>query len=182
MKKLLVILFSIYSFNLILAQGYKIGDLATDFNLKNVDGKMVSLAGIKNAKGYIVIFTCNHCPYSIAYENRIIALDKMFNDKGYPVIAINPNDNNEYPEDSFENMVVRAKEKAFTFPYLIDEGQKVYPKYGATRTPHVFVLKKEKTSANLFAISSSPAAGLLPPIALMRFFTAELFLSIFVIS
>lgn len=144
MKKLLVILFSIYSFNLILAQGYKIGDLATDFNLKNVDGKMVSLAGIKNAKGYIVIFTCNHCPYSIAYENRIIALDKTFKDKGYPVIAINPNDNNEYPEDSFENMVVRAKEKDFTFPYLIDEGQKVYPKYGATRTPHVFVLKKEE--------------------------------------
>lgn len=144
MKKLLVILFSIYSFNLILAQGYKIGDLATDFNLKNVDGKMVSLAGFKNAKGYIVIFTCNHCPYSIAYENRIIALDKTFKDKGYPVIAINPNDNNEYPEDSFENMVVRAKEKAFTFPYLIDEGQKVYPKYGATRTPHVFVLKKEE--------------------------------------
>lgn len=144
MKKLLIILFSIYSVNLLFAQGYKIGDIAADFNLKNVDGKMVSLAGFKDAKGFIVIFTCNHCPYSIAYENRINGLDKMFKDKGYPVIAINPNDNKEYPEDSFDNMVIRAKEKAFTFPYLMDEGQKVYPKYGATRTPHVFILKKEE--------------------------------------
>ncbi len=144
MKKLLIIILSIFSFNLLFAQGYKIGDVATDFKLKNVDGKMVSLAGFKDAKGFIIIFTCNHCPYSIAYENRIIGLDKMFKDKGFPVIAINPNDNKEYPEDSFDNMVIRAKEKAFTFPYLIDEGQKVYPKYGATRTPHVFILKKEE--------------------------------------
>lgn len=144
MKKLLIIILSIFSFNLLFAQGYKIGDVATDFKLKNVDGKMVSLAGFKDAKGFIIIFTCNHCPYSIAYENRIIGLDKMFKDKGFPVIAINPNDNKEYPEDSFDNMVIRAKEKAFTFPYLIDEGQEVYPKYGATRTPHVFILKKEE--------------------------------------
>ncbi len=144
MKKLLIIILSIFSFNLLFAQGYKIGDVATDFKLKNVDGKMVSLAGFKDAKGFIIIFTCNHCPYSIAYENRIIGLDKMFKDKGFPVIAINPNDNKEYPEDSFDNMVIRAKEKAFTFPYLIDEGQKIYPKYGATRTPHVFILKKEE--------------------------------------
>lgn len=144
MKKLLIIILSIFSFNLLFAQGYKIGDVATDFKLKNVDGKMVSLAGFKDAKGFIIIFTCNHCPYSIAYENRIIGLDKMFKDKGFPVIAINPNDNKEYPEDSFDNMVIRAKEKAFTFPYLIDEGQKIYPKYGTTRTPHVFILKKEE--------------------------------------
>jgi peroxiredoxin len=125
------------------AQGYKVGDVATDFKLKNVDGKMVSLSDFKDAKGFIVIFTCNHCPFAVSYENRIIELDKMFKSKGYPVIAINPNDNESYPEDSFDNMIIRAKEKEFTFPYLFDEGQKIYPQYGATRTPYVFILKKE---------------------------------------
>jgi len=122
-------------------KGYKVGDVAADFKLKNVDGKMVSLADI-DAKGYIVIFTCNHCPFSIAYEDRIIALDKLYKAKGYPVIAINPNDPEVQPKDSFDAMKQRAKEKKFTFPYLLDEGQKVYPVYGATRTPHVFLLQK----------------------------------------
>lgn len=124
-------------------KGYQIGDDATDFKLKNIDGKMVSLADYKDAKGFIVIFTCNHCPYAIAYEDRIIALDKKYKKLGYPVIAINPNDPSVQPEDSFEMMQVRAKEKGFTFPYLLDEGQKIYPQYGATRTPHVYVLNKE---------------------------------------
>lgn len=124
-------------------KGYDIGDEATDFRLKNVDGKMVSLSDYKDAKGYIVIFTCNHCPYSKMYEDRIIDLDKKYKDKGFPVIAINPNDPAAQPEDSFANMQKRAKEKGFTFPYLFDDGQKIYPQYGATRTPHVFVLNKE---------------------------------------
>ena len=123
------------------SQGYQVGDLASGFTLKNVDGKMVSLSDYKNEKGVILIFTCNHCPYAVAYQDRIIALDKEFKAKGYPVIAINPNDATQYPEDSYENMVMRAKEKGFTFPYLYDEKQEVYPVYGATRTPHVFVLK-----------------------------------------
>ncbi|MDP5077419.1 MAG: redoxin domain-containing protein [Nonlabens sp.] len=123
--------------------GYDIGSVATDFKLKNIDGKMVSLANYKNAKGFIVIFTCNHCPYSVAYEDRIIAIDKKFKEKGYPVIAINPNNPTAYPEDSFDNMKVRAKEKGFTFPYLFDAGQQIYPQYGATKTPHVFLLQKE---------------------------------------
>lgn len=125
-----------------IASGYSIGDVATDFNLKNVDGNMVSLKDYKNAKGFIVIFTCNHCPYAVAYEDRIIALDKRFKSKGYPVIAINPNNPEKQPKDSYELMQVRAKEKGFTFPYLFDEGQKIYPQYGATKTPHVFVLEK----------------------------------------
>src|SRR5690606_34894199 len=112
--------------------GYKIGDMATDFKLKNIDGKLVSLADYKDAKGYIVIFTCNHCPYAKAYEDRIVALDKKYKKLGFPVIAINPNNPGKQPEDSFENMKVRAKEKGFSFPYLIDEGQKIYPQYGAT--------------------------------------------------
>ena len=123
--------------------GYNVGDEATDFKLKNVDGKMVSLADYPSAKGFIVIFTCNHCPYAKKYEDRIIALDKTYKSKGYPVIAINPNNPAVEPQDSFDEMVTRAKEKKFTFPYLFDDGQKIFPVYGATRTPHVFVLKKE---------------------------------------
>lgn len=123
-------------------EGYKVGDVATDFRLENVDGRMVSHSDYDEAKGFIVIFTCNHCPYSVANEERIIALDRMYKPKGYPVIAINPNDPAAQPEDSFEKMRVRAKEKGFTFPYLFDEGQKIYPQYGATKTPHVFVLEK----------------------------------------
>ncbi|PQJ30689.1 thioredoxin family protein [Nonlabens arenilitoris] len=124
-------------------KGYDIGDKATDFNLKNVDGKMVSLKDYSDAQGFIIIFTCNHCPYSVAYEDRIIALDKEFKDQGYPVIAINPNNPEAYPEDSYDNMKIRAQNKGFTFPYLFDAGQKIYPQYGATKTPHVFLLKKE---------------------------------------
>lgn len=125
-----------------LAQGYQIGDVAVDFKLKNVDDKFVSLADYKDAKGFIVVFTCNHCPYAKAYEERLVALDLRFKDKGYPVIAINPNNPVAYPADSFDEMKIRHKEKGFTFPYLFDDGQKIYPVFGATKTPHVFVLEK----------------------------------------
>ncbi len=124
------------------ALGYKIGDVATDFSLINIDNQKVSLADYTEAKGFIVIFTCNHCPYAVAYEDRIIGLDKKYKELGFPVIAINPNDPVKQPEDSFENMVIRAKQKGFTYPYLLDEGQEIYPQYGATKTPHVFVLQK----------------------------------------
>lgn len=124
--------------------GYDIGDMATDFSLMNIDGKKVSLSDYTDAKGFILTFTCNHCPYAVAYEDRLVALDKKYQSKGYPVIAINPNNPESYPEDSFDNMKIRAKEKGFTFPYLFDEGQKIYPQYGATKTPHTFVLQKIK--------------------------------------
>lgn len=124
-------------------KGYEVGDAAADFKLKNVDGKMVSLSDYKSAKGFIVIFTCNHCPYAKKYEDRIVELDKKYKDQGYPVIAINPNDPSVQPEDGYKQMIERAKEKGFTFPYLMDEGQKVFPQYGATKTPHVFLLQKE---------------------------------------
>ncbi len=122
--------------------GYKVGDIATDFSLKNVNNKMVSLKGIKDAKGFIVVFTCNHCPYAVAYEDRVVALDAKYKKLGYPVIAINPNNPEKQKDDSFDKMQARAKEKKFTFPYLLDEGQKIYPQYGATKTPHVYVLQK----------------------------------------
>lgn len=125
------------------SEGYKIGDKATDFSLKNIDNKMVSMANYHDAKGFIIIFTCNTCPYSVAYEDRINELDKKYKEKGYPVIAINPNNPAVKKGDDFSDMQVRAKEKGFTFPYLFDDGQNIYPQYGATRTPHVFLLNKE---------------------------------------
>lgn len=123
-----------------LAGGYGIGDKVKDFKLKNVDETWVSLSDYDDSKGAIVIFTCNHCPYAKAYEDRIMKLDKMYADIGFPVIAINPNDPSVYEEDSFENMQKRSKEKGYTFPYLFDEEQIVYPEFGATRTPHIYVL------------------------------------------
>ena len=122
--------------------GYEIGDIATDFKLKNIDGEMVSLANYKDAKGFIVIFTCNTCPYAVKYEDRIIALNEKYAKKGYPVIAIMPNNPDVQPGDSIEAMKARATVKGFTFPYLMDKGQKIYPQYGATKTPHVYVLEK----------------------------------------
>ena len=123
-------------------KGYKVGDTIEDFTLKNIDDKMVSLSDYTDAKGFIIVFTCNMCPYSVANEDRIIALDKKYKGLGYPVIAINPNDPKAMPGDGFAEMKVRAKEKGFTFPYLLDEGQKVYPKFGASRTPHVYIVSK----------------------------------------
>lgn len=151
MKKLarlvsaLAVVFLISAFTLNkeeLGEGYKIGDIAEDFSLKNIDGKMVSLADYKDAKGFIVTFTCNTCPYAVMYEDRIIDLDKKYASKGYPVIAIMPNNTDVKPGDNLEAMKSRAKSKGFTFPYLIDKEQTVYPKFGATKTPHVFILKK----------------------------------------
>lgn len=133
----------IVAVTLTFSQGYKIGDKVADFKLKNIDGKMVSLADIKDAKGYVVIFTCNHCPYAIAYEDRIIALHNNYASKGYPIVAINPNDPAAQPQDSYEKMIERANEKKFPFVYLFDEGQKVYPIFGATRTPHVYLVNKK---------------------------------------
>jgi peroxiredoxin len=121
---------------------YKIGDKATDFKLKAVDGKMYSMSDFKTAKGFIIVFTCNNCPFAVKYEDRINALAKKYKPQGYILLAINPNDPAVQPADSFELMKVRAKEKGFSFPYLFDEGQKIYPQYGATKTPHTFLLDK----------------------------------------
>ena len=122
--------------------GYQPGDKATDFKLKSVDGKMYSMSDYKDAKGFIVVFTCNHCPFAVKYEDRVIELAKKYKSKGYVLLAINPNDPSVVPDDSFDKMKERAKEKGFTFPYLFDEGQKIFPQYGATKTPHVFLLDK----------------------------------------
>ena len=147
MKKLILACLALFLAVAVNAQaqtGYQVGDLASDFNLKNVDGKQVSLASYKNAKGYIVIFTCNTCPVSKAYETRKEELNKMYAAKGYPVIAINTNDPVASPGDTYEKMQQRAKDKKFSFAYLVDPDQVYTKKYGAQRTPHVFVLQKTK--------------------------------------
>lgn len=139
----MVLLFSLSAFtNYTNDKGYKIGDIATDFNLENIDGKMVSLANYKKAKGFIVVFTCNTCPYAVAYEDRIEALNQKYEDKGYPVIAIMPNNTDVKPGDNMEAMRERAKTKDFSFPYLMDKDQQIYPQYGATKTPHIYLLQK----------------------------------------
>ncbi|MFZ1676484.1 MAG: thioredoxin family protein [Saprospiraceae bacterium] len=120
--------------------GYKVGEQAADFSLKNVDGTMVSLKDYKGVNGYIVVFTCNTCPYALMYEDRIIALHNKYASMGYPVVAINPNDPSVKPGDDFASMQARAKEKSYPFKYLFDDGQKVFPAFGATRTPHVYLL------------------------------------------
>jgi peroxiredoxin len=145
MKKTLVTMMAAF---LLLASfrpegGVKVGEKAADFKLKNVDGKIVSLSSnYKDSKGVIVVFTCNHCPFAKKYEDRIIALDKKYKALGYPVVAIQPNDPAVEGEDSYENMQKRATTKAYGFPYLFDETQTTAHAYGATKTPHVFILQK----------------------------------------
>ena len=143
MNKLKLLLFTMLLATAISAQnGYDIGALAADFNLENIDGSFVSLSDFSESKGFIVVFTCNTCPYAVAYEDRIEALNKKYAKKGYPVIAIMPNNTEIKPGDSLDAMRKRANKKGFTFPYLVDREQAVFPQYGATKTPHVYVLQK----------------------------------------
>ncbi len=124
--------------------GYKVGDTAMDFSLKNVDENRVSLSDYRNTKGFIIAFTCNTCPFSQANEGRLIAIDQKYKEQGYPVIAINPNDSNAKDGESFAAMQKRARQKHFTFPYLYEGDQKVHEIYGAVKTPHIYLLNKEK--------------------------------------
>lgn len=145
MKKLILISSLVAGFLFVSAtlaiSTLKLGDAAPNFKLKNIDDKVVSLDEYKT-KGVIVIFSCNHCPYAKAYEDRIVALNNKYK-SSYPVIMINPNDAVSHPDDSFENMKLRAKEKGFTFPYLLDDTQETAKAYGALKTPHVYLVKKE---------------------------------------
>lgn len=164
MKKITSLFFFLLTIGLFSAfapysEGYEVGDKATDFSLKNIDGTFVSLSDYKDAKGYIVIFTCNTCPYAIMYEDRIMGLHKKYASMGYPVIAINPNDPQVQPGDSVEKMKVRAQEKGIDYPYLFDAGQMVFPQYGATRTPHVFLLNKERIVKYIGAIDDNPRSA-----------------------
>jgi peroxiredoxin len=135
--------------------GYQPGDTATDFKLKSVDGKMYSMADYKDAKGFIVVFTCNTCPFAVKYEDRVNQLAKKYKSKGYVLLAINSNDPEVQPDDTYTLMKARAKDKGYAFPYLVDEGQKIYPQYGATKTPHVFLLDKNLVVKYIGAIDDN---------------------------
>lgn len=134
--------------------GLKVGDAAIDFNLRNVDGDMVSLTSNADAKGYILVFTCNTCPYSKMYEDRLIDLHNKYADQGYPVLAIQPNSSEKSPGDAYPLMQERAKDKGFPFAYVMDETQETTKAYGATNTPHVYVLNKEGSSFNVAYIGA----------------------------
>lgn len=125
--------------------GFDVGDKASDFKLINVDGRKISMADYEDAKGFIIVFTCNTCPFSKMYEKRIDQLNQKYESKGFPVLAINSNDKTKQPGDSYEEMVKRAKDKGFSFPYLYDESQEIVTAYGATRTPHVYVVSKKSS-------------------------------------
>ncbi len=120
----------------------KIGDKAIPFNLPGVDGKSHSLANYAEKKVAVVIFTCNHCPYARAWEDRLVQVQADYGERGVQLVAINANDASKYPEDSFPKMQDRARDKHFNFPYLRDESQEVARAYGAERTPEVFVFEK----------------------------------------
>lgn len=123
----------------------KPGDVAPAFSLTNVDDKTVTLSDYADQEGIILIFTCNPCPFAKAYEKRIIKLNDTYAEKGFPVVAINPNDEKLSPDDTMAKMKERAKSAGYAFPYLKDDGE-VYKAYGATRTPHVFLLKNNGES------------------------------------
>lgn len=139
---------------LILHAGLKPGDTALEFSLINVDGTSISLSDYKSQDGLIVVFTCNPCPYAKAYEERIIGLHQKYADQGFPVLAINPNDEEISPDDTMEKMRQRAGEKNYPFPYLKDDTQVVYKGYGASKTPHVFLLERVNDAFKVAYIGS----------------------------
>jgi len=117
----------------------QIGDQAPHFQLPGVDGHNGSLEEFAGRPLLVVIFSCNHCPYVQAYEDRMISIQRDYRAHGVQLVAINSNDDANYPQDSFDAMVQRAKDKAFNFPYLRDANQAVAKAYGATHTPQLFV-------------------------------------------
>ncbi len=123
------------------AAGLVLGDPApmSDVKMRDVGGREISLAAAKGARGTLVVFTCNHCPYAKAWERRIAALGNDAARRGLGVIAINPNDPAAYPEDAFEPMVKRARALGLRFPYTVDATSGMARAFGATRTPEAFL-------------------------------------------
>jgi peroxiredoxin len=120
---------------------YRIGDEVTNFRLKNLNGGMVSLSDFSDQKGVIIVFTCNHCPFSKAYQGRIGALHRTFAAQGFPVVVVNPSDPKTHEDDRIEQLSYLAKDKGYPYPYLVDDTQTVARAFGANRTPQAYVLK-----------------------------------------
>ncbi len=125
----------------------KIGSSLPDFNLKGTDEKFYSPFLFKDKKILVIIFSCNHCPYVQAYEERIKKIQQEFGERGVQIVAINSNEESGYPEDSFENMKIRARGKKFNFPYLRDEEQSAAEEFDASHTPEIFVFDSKRTLA-----------------------------------
>ncbi len=115
----------------------------SDFSLKNVDGRYVSLKEYPNAKGFIIVFTCNHCPFAKLYPARLNDLNKKYKQLGVPVIAISSTDTINYEGDTYAKMVAKARKESFSYPYLYDEAQAAAKNFSAQKTPHAFVVWKE---------------------------------------
>ena len=124
-----------------------IGEELPNFKLKSTDNKSISTDNFSDKDIIIVIFMCNHCPYVKSYLKRIIDIQNDYENKNVQVIAINSNNSEKYPEDSFENMVLLTKEKHFNFPYLYDEKQKIAESFGASYTPEIFVFNRNRKLA-----------------------------------
>src|SRR3990167_10913862 len=122
----------------------KIGSPAPNFNLPATDGKNYSLESFKDSKGLVIVFTCNHCPYAKAAWPLLTKLTGEFIDKGISFVGINPNDETQYPEDSFEVMKQKIHEWGINFPYLRDESQEIARKYQAVCTPDVFAFDQNR--------------------------------------
>ena len=126
-------------------QTLKVGSKAPAFDLPGVDGRKHGLDEYRDRNAVAVIFSCNHCPYAQAYEDRMVELQRDYAAKGVQLIAINSNETKNFPEDDFPHMVKRAKDKKFNFPYLRDEDQAVANAYGPARTPEVFLFDQDFT-------------------------------------
>ena len=122
----------------------QLGESARPFSLPGVDGKTYGLEGFAGKSVLVVIFSCNHCPYVQAYEDRLIGLQRDYGNRGVQLVAINSNDDAHYPEDNLEHMMARAKDKGFNFPYLRDGAQQVARAYGAIHTPQIFVFDRDR--------------------------------------
>ena len=122
----------------------ELGKGPPDFNLPGVDGKHYSSASFKDAKVLVIMFTCNHCPYVIGSEDRMLAFYRDYAPKGVAMIGINSNETVGHPTDSFEHMKTHAAEKKFPWPYVRDDSQEVALAYGALRTPHYYVFDQER--------------------------------------
>ena len=123
----------------------ELGAKAPDFgDLQGADGRRYSLRSFDEKPVLVAVFTCNHCPYAVAYEDRLVAIQRDYSGRGVQLVAINSNDDKSYPEDGYPQMVKRAKDKGFNFPYVRDASQKAAEAYGAVCTPHVFAFDKER--------------------------------------
>jgi peroxiredoxin len=128
-------------------ESLQLGDPAPDFALPAVDGKTYTLESFAEKRALVVIFSCNHCPYVQAYEDRFVTIQRDYAGRGVQFVAINSNDDRNYPEDSFEQMIQRARLKRFNFPYLRDASQATARAYHATHTPQLFVFDRQRRLA-----------------------------------